>query len=174
MADLTGPAGRGTHVRNPMRHHARLFHGVCRYCLAFAVSLFALATPLFARQSVPDWVRTAAAQKLPDYPAETDAVVLLDDITYSVASDGRATEHRRRVVKILRPQGRDGAIVVVPFDSDTKILSLHVWSIGPDGHEYELKDNEMVEFGYPGAGNYFDDDKMRIARAPRPRSRWRC
>ena len=149
-----------------MRHHARLFHGVCRYCLAFAVPLFALATPLFARQSVPDWVRTAAAQKLPDYPAETDAVVLLDDITYSVAPDGRATEHRRRVVKILRPQGRDDAIVAVPFDSDTKILSLHVWSIGPDGHEYELKDNEMVEFGYPGAGNYFADDKLRIARAP--------
>ena len=26
---------------------------------------------------------------------------------------------------------------------------MHVWSIGPDGHEYAVKDNEMAECGYP-------------------------
>jgi hypothetical protein len=35
-------------------------------------------------------------------------VVLLDELTYTVAPDGRAAEHVRRVVKILRPQGRAG------------------------------------------------------------------
>ncbi|HZY63084.1 MAG TPA: DUF3857 and transglutaminase domain-containing protein [Edaphobacter sp.] len=151
-----------------MRLHVRLVRQACQYCLAFAASLCVLTPPVcFAKQaSVPDWVRTAAAQKLPAYPAETDAVILLDDTTYSVAPDGRATEHRRRVVKILRPQGRDDALVVVPFDSDTKINSLHIWSIGPDGHEYELKDNEIVEYGYPGQGNFFEDDKVKVARAP--------
>ncbi|MEO6910291.1 MAG: DUF3857 and transglutaminase domain-containing protein, partial [Edaphobacter sp.] len=126
------------------------------------------ATPLcLAKQdNVPDWVRAAAAQKLPVYPAETDAVVLLDDTTYSVAPDGHATEHYRHVIKILRPQGRDDATVVVPFDNDTKILSLHVWSIGPDGHEYAVKDNEIVEYGYPGQGNFFEDDKVKVANAP--------
>ncbi len=111
----------------------------------------------FAKQdSVPDWVSTAAAQKLPDYPADTNAVVLLDDTTYTVAPNGQATEHYRHVVKILRPQGRDGAIVAVPFDQDTKILSL----------QYALKDNEIVQYGYPGQGNFFEDDKVRVARAP--------
>jgi hypothetical protein len=125
------------------------------------------ATPIcFAKDSVPDWVRAAAAQKLPTYSTETDAVVLLDDTTYSVAPSGQATEHHRRVIKILRPQGRDDAVVVVPFDSDTKILSLHVWSIGPDEHEYALKDNEIVEYGYPGQGNFFEDDKVKVAQAP--------
>jgi Domain of Unknown Function with PDB structure (DUF3857)/Transglutaminase-like superfamily len=124
--------------------------------------------PAFASKpdSVPDWVRSAAQQKIPDYPPETNAVVLLEDTTYTVAPDGNAVEHYRRVVKILRPQGREEGIVAVPFDKDAKILSMHVWSIGPDGHEYAVKDNEMVEYGYPGQGNFFMDLRIKSANAP--------
>jgi hypothetical protein len=136
---------------------------------AVLIVLFCLsATPVFASKpdSVPDWVRTAAQQKLPTYPAETNAVVLLEETTYTVAPDGSAVEHYRRVVKILRPQGREEGIVAVPFDKDSKILSMHVWSIGPDGHEYAVKDNELVEYGYPGQGNFFIDLKIKAATAP--------
>jgi len=124
--------------------------------------------PAFAAKpdSVPDWVRSAAQQRIPDYPPETNAVVLLEDTTYTVAPDGNAVEHYRRVVKILRPQGREEGIVAVPFDKDAKILSMHVWSIGPDGHEYAVKDNEMIEYGYPGQGNFFMDLRIRAANAP--------
>ena len=127
-----------------------------------------LATPAVASkpETVPDWVRTAAAQTLPTYSAETNAVVLLDETTYTVAPDGQATEHYRRVIKILRPQGRDQAVVAVPYDKATKILSLHVWSIGPDGHQFTLKDNEIADYGYPGQGNFFEDNKIKVANAP--------
>ena len=134
--------------------------------LVFLFSLIAAPAFAFKSDSVPDWVRTAAQQKLPVYPPETNAVVLLDETTYTVAADGSAIEHYRYVVKILRPQGREEGIVGVPFDKDSKILSMHVWSIGPDGHEYAVKDNEMVEVGYPGQGNFFDDLKVRAAKAP--------
>jgi hypothetical protein len=43
-----------------------------------------LAAPVAANakpDSVPDWVRTAAGQALPSYSPETNAVVLLDDVT---------------------------------------------------------------------------------------------
>ena len=150
-----------------MTYCARPLRGTRRHsfrCCPASSRCFPLC---FAKQdSVPDWVRAAAAQKLPTYPAETNAVVLLDDTTYTVAPNGQAVEHYRHVVKILRPQGRDEAIVAVPFDKDTKILSMHVWSIGPDGHQYALKDNEIVEYGYPGQGNFFEDDKVRVANAP--------
>ncbi len=138
------------------------------YSFALVLLTFLAAAPAFAfkSDSVPDWVRTAAQQKLPQYSPETNAVVLLEDTTYTVASDGSAVEHYRHVVKILRPQGRDEGIVAVPFDKDTKILSMHVWSIGPDGHEYAVKDNEMVEVGYPGQGNFFVDLKVKAANAP--------
>ena len=129
------------------------------YFLALVVLTCLAVVPAFASRpdSVPDWVRTAAQQKLPDYSAETNAVILLDDTTYTVAPDGSAVEHHRHVVKILRPQGRNEGIVGVAFDKDTKILSMHVWSIGPDGHEYAVKDNEMTDHGY-GEGNLFADD----------------
>jgi hypothetical protein len=86
--------------------------------------------------------------------------------TYTVETDGRAVEHCRHVVKILRPQGRDEGLVLIPFDKDAKILSLHVWSIGPDGHQFALKDKEIVEYGYPGEGNFFEDLKAKSANPP--------
>jgi transglutaminase-like putative cysteine protease len=137
--------------------------------LASAAFLLSFALPACAKtDSVPDWVRTAAAQTIPPYPADTNAVVLLDDTTYTVGPDGSAVEHYRRVVKILRPQGRDEGLIHVYFDKDTKILSMNVWSIGPDGHEYAMKDKDFVDVGDPGMEGAFEfaDDKYRIARAP--------
>jgi transglutaminase-like putative cysteine protease len=136
--------------------------------LLWALLLVSCSVPALAKDSVPDWVRAAAAQTLPTYPEETNAVVLLDDTTYTVAPDGRAVEHHRRVVKILRPQGRDWGIVHVWFDNETKILSMKVWSIGPDEHEYAMKDNEYTDVGAAGesGGFEFEDDKYRVAHAP--------
>jgi transglutaminase-like putative cysteine protease len=127
-----------------------------------------LLSPLSARakESVPEWVKAAATQVLPAYPPDTKAVVLLDDTTYTVNLDGTAIEHSRTVIKILRPQGRDQGLVFVPFDKDRKILSMHVWSIGPNGQEYALNDKEMVELGYPGQGNLYEDERIRAARPP--------
>jgi len=117
-----------------------------------------------AKDSVPDWVHTAAAQKLPSYPADTNSVVLLDETTYTVAPDGTASEHVRRVIKILRPQGRDDGLVYVPFDADRKIRTFRVWSISPDGHEFEASKNEIAEFGYAGQGNLYEDMHVKAAR----------
>lgn len=146
---------------------------IARFCRTstslpiIAALVLAVAAPAFAsKDSVPDWVTAAAAEKVPDYPPETNAVVLLDDTTYTVAPDGSAVEHCRHVVKILRPQGRDEGLVSIPFDKDTKIVSLHAWSIGPDGHQYAVKDNEFMEVGYPGQGNFYEDEKVKADMPP--------
>ena len=130
--------------------------------------LWLTADPAFAsKDTVPDWVKGAAAQTLPTYPADTNAVVLLDEKTLTVDKDGHAVEHVRRVVKILRPGGREEGYVFVPFDNDSKILSLHVWSIGPDGHEYVVKDNEIRELGQPGeGGQLYSDERAKVASPP--------
>ena len=119
-----------------------------------------------SKDSVPDWVRAAIAQKLPEYPRETSAVVLLDETTFTVTPDGKAVQHTRHVVKILRPNGREDAIAHVGYNNDSKILSMHVWSVGPDGHEYALKDSEITDFGYPGGDGIYSDDRYKIAKAP--------
>jgi hypothetical protein len=100
-------------------------------------------------------------------PDTTKAVVLLDDETYTVDAKGQAVIHEREVVKILRPQGREYAHPVVSYDKDSKILSLHAWSIDPAGHEYAVKDNEMREVSPPGeGGQLYDDVKFKVADPP--------
>jgi hypothetical protein len=125
------------------------------------------ALPAWAKNdSVPDWVRTAATQNIPAYPSDTNAVILLDDTTYTVAADGSAVEDVRHVVKILRPQGRYEANIRVAFDKDTRILAMNVWSIGADGHEYAMKDKDFVETGYGDEDVAFADVRLRVAEAP--------
>jgi len=143
-------------------------NGLLRYLLALtAVLMMSTPLPAHARvDSVPDWVRTAAAQKLPEYPRDTNAVVLLDETTFTVGTDGRAVEHVRHVVKILRPQGRDEAIIHINYDNDTKILSMGVWSIGPDGHEYAMKEKEFTDRALGEYDGVFSDDRFRVANAP--------
>jgi hypothetical protein len=116
---------------------------------------------------VPDWVRSAAQEKLPVFPGSPKAVVLLDDTTYTVDADGRATEHVRYVVKILRPQGREYGLPYIWYDKDSKVLSLHVWSIDPAGHEFSLKDGDISDFGLPGeGGQLYSDLRARAADPP--------
>ena len=135
--------------------------------LVCAAMLCGASPALASKDSVPDWVREAAAQKLPEYPESTKAVVLLDETSLTVDKDGHAVEHVRHVVKILRPGGREDGYVFVPFDNDSKLLSLHVWSIGPDGHEYAMKDNEIAELGQPGeGGQLYSDERARVANPP--------
>ena len=133
-------------------------------------AVFVAFSPALAWASsnvVPDWVRTAAQQPLPSLPETTKAVVLLDDETYTVDAKGQAVEHVRKVIKILRPQGRDYGYPVVWYDKDSKILSLHAWSIDPAGHEYAVKDSEMHEGSPPGeGGELYYDIKYRAADPP--------
>ena len=105
-------------------------------------------------------------QALPSYPLDTKAVVLLEDVTYTVAlPTACAVGTSASVVKHPPAAGRRESVVRVEFDKDTKILSMNVWSIGPDGHEYAMKDKEMSDEGY-GGGILFEDNKYRVAHAP--------
>jgi hypothetical protein len=70
------------------------------------------------------------------FPGAPKAVVPLDETTYTVGADGRATKHVRYVVKIPRPQGREYDYPAVWFDKDSKVTSMHMWSIDAAGHEY--------------------------------------
>jgi len=127
----------------------------------------AQAANIFGSQPVPDWVKTAAQAKLPEFHGNPKAVVLLEQTTYTVDAKGQAVEHVRRVVKFLRPQGRDYGFPMVSYDKDSKVLSMHVWSIDAAGHEYSVKDNEVADVGLPGeGGELYSDARERVADPP--------
>lgn len=116
---------------------------------------------------LPDWV-TQAATSAP-YPAswrDAKAVYLLEDTLLTVGPDGRATERYRAVVKILRPQGRAFATPVAEYSRDEKLDSFRVWSIGPDGHHYTMKDSEYTEVGAEEYGILYDDERTKVASPP--------
>ena len=137
-----------------------------RLLLLFFLAVVSARYAAASKDSVPDWVRSAAQQTIPTYSSTTNAVTLLDETTCTVSPDGRAVEHHRHVMKILRPAGREDATVYVQFDKDSKLLNLHVWSIGPDGHEYAVKDSEILDLGYGGSGSFYQDDRYKVVNAP--------
>lgn len=129
--------------------------------------VFATATqPARASKNptLPDWVMQAAATT--GNWGNARAVVLLDDTLLTVEPDGKAIERDRMVVKILRPEGRKFAMPQVSFSKDVKLDSFHVWSIGPDGHHYAMKDSDYVEFGNESWGMLYVDDRTRAANPP--------
>jgi transglutaminase-like putative cysteine protease len=135
---------------------------------AVATSLFLTLTFSAAHASeFPEWVtQAAAAQVQIPSGAHPKAVVLLEDKLLTVGPDGVITERYRKVIKILRPQGRDYAHPVAWFNKDHKLLSFHVWSIGPDGHQYTLKDNQIFEGGSQEWGILYDDVHFKSAEVP--------
>ncbi|HEY3928877.1 MAG TPA: DUF3857 and transglutaminase domain-containing protein [Candidatus Koribacter sp.] len=118
-----------------------------------------------AKDSVPDWFRQIAHEPLAKYSEETDAVVLLDETTYTVQPNGETYLHSRRVVKILRPGGKRLAVFEAGFDKDTKLTQIHGWSISADGMEYELKEKDSVETS-PFADAMYEDDRQKLMKLP--------
>lgn len=138
-----------------------------RTLLRISLILLSLAAPgARAATPFPDWVVQAAAAKLPTYAADISAVVLLDDRLVSVAPDGRATERQRRVLKILRPQGRDYAHIVASYSKDEKLEYFHVWSIAPDGHQFTVKDQEAHDEALGEWGILYNDLRAKTVTPP--------
>src|ERR1700760_41201 len=114
---------------------------------------------------LPDWVQQAAAAQVTS-PAEAKAVVLLSDELLTVQPDNQARLRSRTVIKILRPQGREYAELLAWSGGGRKLVSFHAWSIGPDGHQYTVKDNEVREEGGGSAGLLYVDDRARVVTPP--------
>ena len=111
----------------------------------------------FAADSAPGWLRAAAQEKLPGYPKDTKAVVLLDETQITVQNDGEIYTRHRQAIRLLRPEARDDyGRVVVDFDKDTKIMSLKAWTIEPDGRQIAVGEKDAQEEGYLNDIEYSD------------------
>jgi hypothetical protein len=151
-----------------MRNRRRI-NGAAGAALA-AIALVALAwglrPPPAQADSAPDWLREAARDKLPDYPKETKAVVLLDEERMTVKDNGDIESHVRRAYKLLRPEAReDYDAVAVDFANDKKITYLKAWTITPDGHELELKEKDAAEVSLNG-DELYSDERAKVLRFP--------
>ena len=121
--------------------------------------------PTRAAAGTPDWLRILAQQPQKHYADDVDAVTLLDDEATIVRDNGEIVHHLRVAYRILRPEGRKYARLAIGFSGETKLNSLHGWSITAKGQEYEVKDKDAFE---RSASTYeiFSDIRYRILEVP--------
>ena len=118
-----------------------------------------------AHAAVPDWVHQAAEKPLGTLDPEINAVVLLDEVKYTIPGGDDILERYRRVVKIVRKEGREEGDLSVWIGHEGKVLSVHAWSIDKSGREYELKEKDFAERA-PYSYVLYDDVRMRTTQAP--------
>ena len=128
------------------------------------------AAPLAtASGDAPQWMHMLAGAALPVYDEKTDAVLLYSDTSVTVLSGDRIRTHVREAYKILRPEGRERGTVVVHFNPERKITSLHGWCIPAQGKDYEVKDKDAIDVAAPAEGGYLvADTRNRVLRIPAP------
>ncbi len=133
---------------------------------AIAIAAWMWRPAQLEADQAPDWLRAASQDKLPDYPKETEAVVLLEEQYTTVKDNGEIETRCRRAYKLLRPEGREGyGGVAVHFDNETKLTYLKAWTITADGAAIELKEKEAVEAGL-SSYEIYSDKRVKYLKFP--------
>ena len=133
----------------------------------FALFLCLLSLlPVSASAGVPDWLRSATQQPAKTYADDVNAVVLLHETETTVKDSGETITRERRVIKVLRPEGRDAAYQGVPFDEETRLNYFKGWSISAKGLEYEAKKDDISEISAGEGYEIYSDAKAKVMRIP--------
>src|SRR5690348_11368000 len=93
---------------------------------ALAVLLTVMLGVTTARgEDPPSWLQAVAKAELPAHTDSTEAVILYDETTVTVKDNGERVTSGKIAYKILRPGGSKVATLVLPYDDETKINSVH-------------------------------------------------
>jgi hypothetical protein len=137
------------------------------------VTLFLLAaSPSFAswfgkdKQDLPQWGLDAAKTPIPAYAKDAEAVILFDEYVETVDDQGRAVERERRVMRILKPQGRHDAVCAVSYDVDEKINYFREWTIAADQKQYQAQDTDFIDMGDNDVPIMLSASKVRVVHPP--------
>lgn len=123
--------------------------------------------PAFASDA-PAWMHALTNAPVPAHDEKTDAVILYSQTDVTVVAVDRIKTHVRVAYKILRPEGRDRAIVPIPYTSpQERINSLHGWCIPAQGKDYEVKDKDGADVSLNvDGGELVTDLKARVIQIP--------
>lgn len=136
-----------------------------RRVVVLVIASLAFAASALAWGGAPDWVKAAAATAVPPLPDNPRGVVLLDETTTTVSSSGEIRTLHRMVWKILTSAGRDLGTFVLNSDAETRIKSLHGWTITAKGEELQVGDREAIESSAV-QGELYSDQKLVLLRIP--------
>ena len=128
------------------------------------LALALLAVSLSAGEDVPSWVREAAAEPTPTYPAKVTTVTLLDDENLTIGADGRQTTHERVAIKILQ-RGRKAPTAYCLYDpKGGKVREFQGWLLPPSGKPTVYGKNSIVDFSLSNEYE-FDEERGKVIEA---------
>lgn len=102
--------------------------------ITVALVFVCLSTVGVAAQQAPAWLTQAAALKAPAYDPDVPAVVLHDEKTVTLNSDGMLVTTANVAVRILNREGKPFADATEMYlQSASKVKELKAWLIRPNG-----------------------------------------
>jgi transglutaminase-like putative cysteine protease len=149
-----------------MRNQLRIASSAAGAVIPALVVAWALVwfSPAVFADTVPEWMRTAAHETLPEYPKDTVAVVLLDDEQTTVKDNGEIETRSRVAYKLLRPEARqEYGWASVRFDNETKVSSFRGWTLTSDGKELEVREKDALE-GSISSFEVFTDARFKTIK----------
>jgi Domain of Unknown Function with PDB structure (DUF3857)/Transglutaminase-like superfamily len=152
----------------PLRPVTKRSAAVILVSAAVVWALLPAAPGASANSDAPAWMHALVNVPLPAHDDKTDAVELYAEKIVTVQSADKIRTQVRVAYKVLRPGGRELGTVVVPFDSMTKITSIHAWCIPAQGKDYEVKDKDGAEVALPAVqgSELVTDVRAKLMRIP--------
>jgi len=126
-------------------------------------------TPGAARaSSPPQWVQSQVNAPIPAHDEKTSGVLLYSETVLTVRPNGTLQRLDRRVYRILRPDGDGLGVARVDLDGQTKLNSLHGWSVPATGKGYDVGERDAMESSIPGVlnGELMSDVRTKLLRIP--------
>jgi len=122
----------------------------------------ACGAALLAADEPPDWVRQAAAAKVPSYPAKVSTVVLFQEESLTMDPDGRRLMRERKAYKILQPGGGSNLANVRAYNTKSgRIRDVQGWLIPPSGKPVPYAKNRIADVVPNREANY-DEYRMKV------------
>ena len=145
----------------------RISRSICATAIGVACLVGVCSPAARAGDTAPEWMRTAAAQTLPEYSKETTGVVLYDEQIVVVKDNGDVDVTYRHACKLLRSDAKDECgYAVVDFDSFTKISYFRAWTMMANGGLMQVKDKEAAEISRGEGFEVFSDRRAKIIKFP--------
>jgi len=114
--------------------------------------MFAVPATAAPGDETPQWVQQAVALKVPTYDKDVPAVVLVQETSKTIGSDGKITEVFNYAIRILRREGREYAVGHAVYTPDTKVKDFRAWLIRPNSEPKRYGKDDVVDI----AGNLND------------------
>ncbi len=114
-------------------------------------AVFVLVPSVARADDPPAWLQEAARTSTPTYEVkDVPAVVLRNEESVSVDSDGKVTRTRRFAIRILTREGRREAIASVVYNTDSeKVKDIDAWLIRRAGQNKSYGKKEMIDARLP-------------------------